>query len=99
PIWASPRGGIVVGTGDLSELTLGWCTYGLGDHMSHYGVNAGVPKTLIQHRIRWVIAEGIFGPDASATLQSVIDTEISPELIPAGEGEQVQSTESSIGPY
>lgn len=96
---ANHRGGIVVGTGDLSELALGWCTYGVGDQMSHYGVNAGVPKTLIQHLIRWVIAEGIFGPDATAILQSVIDTEISPELIPAGEGEQAQSTESSIGPY
>ena len=96
---ANHRGGIVVGTGDLSELALGWCTYGVGDHMSHYGVNAGVPKTLIQHLIRWVIAEGIFGTEASAILQSVIDTEISPELIPAGEGQQAQSTESSIGPY
>ena len=96
---ANHRGGIVVGTGDLSELALGWCTYGVGDHMSHYGVNAGVPKTLIQHLIRWVIAEGIFGAEASAILQSVIDTEISPELIPAGEGQQAQSTESSIGPY
>ena len=96
---ANHHGGIVVGTGDLSELALGWCTYGVGDHMSHYGVNAGVPKTLIQHLIRWVIAEGIFGTEASAILQSVIDTEISPELIPAGEGQQAQSTESSIGPY
>ena len=96
---ANHRGGIVVGTGDLSELALGWCTYGVGDHMSHYGVNAGVPKTLIQHLIRWVIAEGIFGDEASAILQSVVDTEISPELIPAGEGQQAQSTESSIGPY
>ena len=96
---ANHHGGMVVGTGDLSELALGWCTYGVGDHMSHYGVNAGVPKTLIQHLIRWVIDEGLFGPDASEVLQSVVDTEISPELIPAGEGEQAQSTESSIGPY
>lgn len=96
---ANHHGGIVVGTGDLSELALGWCTYGVGDHMSHYGVNAGVPKTLIQHLIRWVVAEEIFGDDASEVLQAVLDTEISPELIPAREGEKAQSTESSIGPY
>src|SRR5690625_461475 len=96
---ANHHGGIVVGTGDLSELALGWATYGVGDHMSHYGVNAGVPKTLIQHLIRWVIAEDLFGSEASQVLQAVLDTEISPELIPAREGEQAQSTESSIGPY
>jgi len=96
---ANHLGGIVVGTGDLSELALGWCTYGVGDHMSHYGVNAGVPKTLIQHLIRWVIAEGIFGDDATGVLQAVLDTEITPELIPTREGEKAQSTEDSIGPY
>ena len=96
---ANHRGGIVVGTGDLSELALGWATYGVGDQMSHYGVNAGVPKTLIQHLIRWVIAEGLFGEDASQVMQAVLDTEITPELIPAREGEEVQSTEDSIGPY
>ena len=57
---ANHRGGIVLGTGDLSELALGWCTYGVGDQMSHYNVNAGVPKTLIQHLIRWVIESGQF---------------------------------------
>src|SRR5699024_9672054 len=96
---ANHHGGIVVGTGDLSELALGWATYGVGDHMSHYGVNAGVPKTLIQHLIRWVIAEGIFGPEATEVMQAVLDTEITPELIPAREGEEVQTTEGSIGPY
>ena len=58
---ANQRGGIVLGTGDLSELALGWCTYGVGDQMSHYNVNAGVPKTLIQHLIRWVIGSEQFG--------------------------------------
>ena len=97
---ANQRGGIVLGTGDLSELALGWCTYGVGDHMSHYGVNAGVPKTLIQHLIRWVISSEQFPEaDVNETLQSVLDTEISPELIPTADGEVPQSTEASIGPY
>lgn len=97
---ANHHGGIVVGTGDLSEIALGWCTYGVGDQMSHYGVNSGVPKTLMQHLIRWVIAEGE-GVDAATTavLQSVLDTEISPELVPPGADGEVQSTESTIGPY
>ena len=97
---ANQRSGLVLGTGDLSELALGWCTYGVGDHMSHYGVNAGVPKTLIQHLIRWVISSNQF-PEAGVneTLQSVLDTEISPELIPTADGEVPQSTEASIGPY
>ncbi len=97
---ANQLGGIVVGTGDLSEIALGWCTYGVGDQMSHYAVNPGVPKTLIQHLIRWVIADGtVVGEDAAAVLQSVLDTEISPELVPAGPDGQVQSTEDTIGPY
>ncbi|MEE1650697.1 NAD(+) synthase [Brachybacterium sp. J144] len=96
---ANHHGGIVVGTGDLSELALGWCTYGVGDHMSHYGVNAGVPKTLIQHLIRWVIAEGIFDAATAEVLRAVLDTEISPELIPTAPGQKAQSTEDSIGPY
>ncbi|MEY8566952.1 NAD(+) synthase [Corynebacteriaceae bacterium 7-707] len=97
---ANHLGGIVVGTGDLSEFALGWCTYGVGDQMSHYAVNAGVPKTLIQHLIRWVIADGtVVGDDAAAVLRSVLDTEISPELVPAGADGQVQSTEDTIGPY
>ena len=90
---------IVIGTGDLSELALGWCTYGVGDHMSHYGVNAGVPKTMIQYLIRWVIARDLFGGEASAVLQSILDTEISPELIPLSDGKPVQRTEDTIGPY
>ncbi|MEU6803306.1 NAD(+) synthase [Streptomyces neyagawaensis] len=93
---ANQRGGIVLGTGDLSELALGWCTYGVGDQMSHYNVNAGVPKTLIQHLIRWVISSGQFDEDTNETLAAILDTEISPELVP---GEELQSTESKIGPY
>ncbi len=96
---ANQRGGIVLGTGDLSELALGWSTYGVGDQMSHYNVNGGVPKTLIQHLIRWVISSGQFDDDVDAVLQSVLDTEISPELVPTGEDEEIQSTESKIGPY
>lgn len=97
---ANQHGGFVVGTSDLSELALGWATYGVGDHMSHYAVNAGVPKTLIQHLIRWVIAhrEGV-SDEAISVLQSVLGTEISPELVPAGQDGKVQSTEDTIGPY
>ncbi len=96
---ANQRGGIVLGTGDLSELALGWSTYGVGDQMSHYNVNSGVPKTLIQHLIRWVISSGQFEGAVNATLQAILDTEISPELIPAHEDAKPQSTESTIGPY
>ena len=96
---ANQRGGIVLGTGDLSELALGWCTYGVGDQMSHYNVNGGVPKTLMQHLIRWVIADGHFGSDAAEVLQSILDTEITPELVPTTPGEKPQSTEASVGPY
>ncbi len=96
---ANHRGGIVLGTGDLSELALGWSTYGVGDQMSHYNVNGGVPKTLIQHLIRWVISSGQFGDDVNAVLQSVLDTEITPELVPAGDGEEIQSSEAKVGPY
>ncbi len=92
---ANHRGGIVLGTGDLSELSLGWCTYGVGDQMSHYGVNAGVPKTLIQHLIRWVIESEQFGDDTNDVLQEILGQEITPELIPGGS----QSTEESVGPY
>jgi NAD+ synthase (glutamine-hydrolysing) len=91
--------GIVLGTGDLSELALGWCTYGVGDQMSHYNVNAGVPKTLIQHLIRWVAATGQFSAEVSETLEAILATEISPELIPAGADAALQSTEAKIGPY
>ncbi|GAS86058.1 NAD synthetase [Mycolicibacterium brisbanense] len=96
---ANQRGGIVLGTGDLSELALGWSTYGVGDQMSHYNVNGGVPKTLIQHLIRWVISSGQFEADVNAVLQSVLDTEITPELVPTEAGEQIQSSEAKVGPY
>ncbi len=94
--------GLVVGTGDLSEQALGWATYGVGDQMSHYNVNTSVPKTLIQHLIRWLVDTRQFDPQTSAVLQSIVDTEISPELVPAAEAGQDgpgQSTEQVIGPY
>jgi NAD+ synthase (glutamine-hydrolysing) len=92
---------LVLGTGDLSEIALGWSTYGVGDQMSHYNVNASVPKTLIQYLIRWVIASGQFDAAANQTLQAILDTEISPELVPADSsgGNGLQSTEAKIGPY
>jgi NAD+ synthase (glutamine-hydrolysing) len=96
---ANQRGGIVLGTGDLSELALGWCTYGVGDQMSHYTVNSGVPKTLIQHLIRWVVSTDQFDQEVDDVLVEIVDQEISPELIPAKEGEKPQSTEGTIGPY
>ena len=96
---ANQRGGIVLGTGDLSELALGWSTYGVGDQMSHYNVNGGVPKTLVQHLIRWVISSGEFDAEVGDTLQSVLETEITPELVPVSEGEQIQSSEATVGPY
>jgi NAD+ synthase (glutamine-hydrolysing) len=96
---AGQHGGFVVGTGDLSELALGWCTYGVGDHMSHYGVNAGVPKTLIQYLIRWVIRTGQFADACGQVLEDVLGTEISPELVPPGADGAMQSTESMVGPY
>ncbi len=96
---ANHHNGIVIGTGDLSELALGWCTYGVGDQMAHYNVNAGVPKTLIQHLLRWVFNSRQFKPEVLETLDAILATEISPELIPAEEGEAPQSTEAQIGPY
>ena len=96
---ANHRGGIVLGTGDLSELALGWCTFGVGDQMAHYGVNAGIPKTLIQHLIRWVVAEELFDDAVGRTLLAILDTEISPELVPAGVDGAIQSTQAKIGPY
>jgi len=96
---ANQRGGIVLGTGDLSELGLGWSTYGVGDQMSHYNVNAGVPKTLIQHLIRWVISSDQFESEVDEVLQSVLDTEITPELVPSGEEEELQSSEAKVGPF
>ncbi|GAA1933160.1 NAD(+) synthase [Nocardioides hwasunensis] len=96
---ANQRGGIVVGTGDLSELALGWCTYGVGDQMSHYNVNAGVPKTLVQHLIRWVISHGEFSDEVGEVLGEILQQEITPELIPIEEGVKPQATEDSVGPY
>ncbi|WP_301751300.1 NAD(+) synthase [uncultured Erythrobacter sp.] len=96
---AGQHGGFVVGTGDLSELALGWCTYGVGDHMSHYGVNSGVPKTLIQYLIRWVIRTGQFTDACGTVLSDVLGMEISPELVPPGADGAMQSTESLVGPY
>ena len=96
---ANQRGGFVVGTGDLSEIALGWSTYGVGDQMSHYGVNAGVPKTLIQYLIRWAIRSGQFDGATDDILQAILDTKISPELVPADEKSGMQSTEERIGPY
>jgi NAD+ synthase (glutamine-hydrolysing) len=93
---------IVLGTGDLSELALGWATYGVGDHMSHYNVNASVPKTLIQHLIRWVIGTQQFDDATSGILQSILFTEISPELVPHSADDKdkpAQSTQEKIGPY
>jgi NAD+ synthase (glutamine-hydrolysing) len=96
---ANLHGGLVVGTGDLSELALGWTTYGVGDHMSHYNVNASVPKTLIQYLIRWVVATGQFDDETGAVLTAILNTEISPELIPGdGQGHN-QRTEDVVGPY
>jgi NAD+ synthase (glutamine-hydrolysing) len=96
---ANQRGGLVVGTGDLSELALGWCTYGVGDQMSHYAVNAGVPKTLIQFLIRWCIRTDQYDRDTDEILGAILATEISPELVPAGADGAMQSTEARIGPY
>lgn len=96
---ANQRGAMVLGTGDLSEIALGWSTYGVGDQMSHYNVNASVPKTLIQHLIRWVSQSNAFDDGTNATLLSILDTVISPELVPAAEGGALQSTEEKIGPY
>ena len=100
---------IVVGTGDLSELALGWCTYGVGDHMSHYNVNASVPKTLIRYLVQWVADNGQMGEDGSATLRAILDTEVSPELVPAaaeeirngpaGASQPGQKSEDVVGPY
>jgi NAD+ synthase (glutamine-hydrolysing) len=99
---ANLHNALVLGTGDLSELALGWMTYGVGDHMSHYNVNVSVPKTLIQHLIRWVISSKEFDDAASATLESILETEISPELVPHSTGDSTrpaQLTSDKVGPY
>jgi NAD+ synthase (glutamine-hydrolysing) len=96
--YANKIGGIVVGTGDLSELALGWCTYN-ADQMSMYGVNASIPKTLVKWMIDSVIEHNLF-PESTEVLKDIIDTPISPELLPPDEnGNIVQKTEDSVGPY
>ncbi|MEA3224062.1 MAG: NAD(+) synthase [Thermodesulfobacteriota bacterium] len=97
---ANLKNGIVVGTGDLSELALGWCTYGVGDHMSHYSVNASVPKTLIRYIIRWIVDKDLLGEDVSSCLEDILGTEISPELIPGTvDGQPAHKSEDIIGPF
>ncbi|MFT3723054.1 MAG: NAD(+) synthase [Hyphomonadaceae bacterium] len=96
---ANKEGGLVVGTGDLSELALGWSTYGVGDHMSHYNVNASVAKTLIQHLIRWSAASDHYSAGAAKVMRAILEQEISPELVPPGADGKIQSTEDTIGPY
>jgi len=96
---ANKNGGMVLGTGDLSEIALGWNTYGVGDQMSHYNVNGSLAKTLIQHLIRWVVKTGQLEAGASATLLAILDTEISPELVPADASGAIQSTQAKVGPY
>ncbi|WP_442753341.1 NAD(+) synthase [Methylocystis sp. JAN1] len=93
---ANLHNAIVIGTGDLSELALGWCTYGVGDQMAHYNVNASVPKTLIQHLIRWCARDARFGSGTVSVLRDILATEISPELVP---GDAAQRTEAFVGPY
>ena len=95
--YANKNGGFVIGTGDLSELALGWATYN-GDHMSMYGVNAGVPKTLVRHLVHY--EADIAATDALRTvLLDILDTPVSPELLPAKDGEIAQKTEDLVGPY
>ena len=97
---ANRHGALVVGTSDLSELALGWCTYGVGDQMAHYDVNASVPKTLIRHLIQWAADRNEVGEQASAVLRDVLATAISPELVPGHDNTApAQSTEKTIGPY
>jgi NAD+ synthase (glutamine-hydrolysing) len=99
---ANLRQALVLGTGDLSELALGWMTYGVGDHMSHYNVNVSVPKTLIQYLIRWVVSSGQFDDAANSVLNAILETEISPELIPHSTGDSsrpAQKTAATVGPY
>ena len=96
---ANQHAALVVGTGDLSELGLGWCTYGVGDQMSHYNPNGSVSKTLIQHLIRFAARSGEFSEETAAVLRAILATEISPELVPADERGRGQSTEAFVGPY
>lgn len=97
--YANKTGGIVIGTGDLSELALGWCTYN-GDHMSMYGVNSSVPKTLVRYLVEWFCDEAAAAnPGFSAVLRDILDTPVSPELLPPSEGKISQVTEDLVGPY
>jgi NAD+ synthase (glutamine-hydrolysing) len=98
---ANQHQALVVGTSDLSELALGWCTYGVGDQMSHYSVNASVPKTRIKYLVGWVISSGQFDERTTHVLQSILDTEISPELVPGEErtAQPAQVSETVIGPF
>jgi NAD+ synthase (glutamine-hydrolysing) len=96
---ANRHGALVVGTGDLSELGLGWCTYGVGDQMSHYNPNASVAKTLIQHLIRFVAGSGDMGEETVRVLHDILATEISPELVPPAADGELQSTEGIVGPF
>jgi NAD+ synthase (glutamine-hydrolysing) len=97
---ANLHGALVVGTGDLSELALGWSTYGVGDHMSHYNVSASVPKTLVKHLVRWVAASGSVGAAARQVLDDIVATEVSPELVPGAASDRpAQSSEDAVGPY
>jgi NAD+ synthase (glutamine-hydrolysing) len=97
---ANFHGGLVVGTSDLSELALGWCTYGVGDHMSHYAVNASVPKTLVRHLVRWVADTGRGGSRTTGVLREILATRISPELVPGDTGaEPAQGSETVVGPF
>ena len=96
---ANQTGGMVIGTGDLSELALGWATYN-GDHMSMYAVNAGIPKTLVRHLVSFISDDkGSEDPKLSAVLDDILDTPVSPELLPAIEGKISQRTEDLVGPY
>src|SRR4029453_643114 len=96
---ANKNNGLVVGTGDLSELALGWCTYGVGDHMSHYNVNASVAKTLIQHLIRFVAGPGEEKKEPGGGRAATRESKTSPGLVPTQAGEPIQSTEKMVGPY
>ena len=96
---ANQTGGLVIGTGDLSELALGWCTYN-GDHMSNYAVNAGIPKTLVRHLVSFISDDKeAEDPKLSTVLADILDTPVSPELLPAIEGKIAQKTEDLVGPY
>ncbi|WP_040809487.1 NAD(+) synthase [Nocardia concava] len=96
---ANMHNALVVGTGDLSELALGWCTFGVGDHMAHYSVNASVPKTLIKYLVAWTIDTNGLGDEAGEVLKSILTTEISPELVPGDGDVPAQSSEATVGPY